>query len=128
MMLSQCTRAHGLLLAGASPRFSQGTAKQENYIVNRKDEGPVRKKRTGPFFSGKSGARDVLGLVALRPLAHLELHVLPFRKRLIAIHLDRGEMDENVLSRLALDEAVSLCGIEPLHNTRFSTQLRTPMD
>src|SRR5437868_12306110 len=33
-------------------------------------------------------------------------------------------MDEDVFSRLALDEAIPLCRVEPLHHTLFSAQLR----
>ena len=66
---------------------------------------------------------DVFGLEAFRPLLNLELHHLPLGQRLVAIHLNRGEMNENVLSRLALDEPIPLCCVKPLHNTLFSAQL-----
>jgi len=65
----------------------------------------------------------VLGLVALWPLFDLELDHLSLRQRFVAIHLNRGEMDEYVLSRLALDEAITLCRVKPLHHTLFSAQL-----
>src|SRR5579884_2605133 len=66
---------------------------------------------------------NVLGLVAFRPLFNLELHHLALRQRFVAIHLNRGEMDKNVFSRLALDESIPLRCIEPLHDTLFSAQL-----
>jgi hypothetical protein len=34
--------------------------------------------------------------------------------------LNSGEMDENILAGLALDEPKSLAGIEPLHCSLFS--------
>ena len=69
------------------------------------------------------GYGDVLGLVALGALFDLELHHLSLRQRFVTIHLNRGEMDEDVFSRLALDEAIPLCRVEPLHHTLFSAQL-----
>ena len=65
---------------------------------------------------------NVLGLVAFRPLFDLELYHLSLRQRFVTIHLNRGEVDEDVLSRLALDETIPLCCIEPLDHTLFSAQ------
>ena len=69
------------------------------------------------------GRGDVFGLEAFRPLLDLKLHHLSLGQRLVTIHLNRGEMNENVLSRLALDEPIPLCCVKPLHDTLFSTQL-----
>src|ERR1700730_1354686 len=69
------------------------------------------------------GYGDVLSLVAFRPLFDLELHHLSLRQRFVTIHLNRGEMNKHVLSRLALDETITLCRVEPLHHTLFSAQL-----
>ncbi len=60
-------------------------------------------------------AGNVLGLQALRALPYLELNRLAFVEALVAVHLDRGKMDEDVLTGLALDEPVTLAGVEPLH-------------
>src|SRR6266702_7592459 len=69
------------------------------------------------------GYGNVLGLVAFRPLFDRELYHLSLRQRFVTIHLNRREMDEYVLSRLALDETIPLCRVEPLHHTLFSAQL-----
>jgi len=65
---------------------------------------------------------DVLRLEALRTLTDLELNKLTLVQRLIAIHLDGGEVNEDVFPRLTLDETISLRCVEPLHHTLFSSQ------
>ena len=51
---------------------------------------------------------DVFSLEALGSLLDLELHKLAFVQRFVSIHLDRGEVNEDVVSRLALDKSKSL--------------------
>src|ERR1700693_1172792 len=68
------------------------------------------------------GGGDVFGLKALGALLDLKFHRLPFRQRLVSVHLNRGEMDEDVLSRLALNESIAFCCVEPLDHTLFSAQ------
>ena len=65
----------------------------------------------------------VRGLQALGALGDFEFNRLAIIQRLVAISHDRGEMDENVLSTLALDESKALAGIEPLHCSLFFTHL-----
>jgi hypothetical protein len=67
----------------------------------------------------------VRGLQALGALGNFEFNSLAIVQRLIAISHDSGEMDENVLTALALDEAEALAGIEPLHCTLFFTHCFT---
>src|SRR5437773_10671212 len=67
----------------------------------------------------------VRGLQALGALGNFEFNRLAIVQRLIASSHDRGEMDENVLTALALDEAEALAGIEPLHCTLFFTHCFT---
>ena len=57
---------------------------------------------------------NLLGLGTLLTLCDLELHTLTVFQRLVAVHLDRGEVDENVLSSVDRDEAVALLAVEPL--------------
>jgi hypothetical protein len=64
---------------------------------------------------------DVRGLQAFGALGDFEFNRLAIIQRLVAISHDRGEMDENVLSTLALDESKALAGIEPLHCSLFFT-------
>jgi hypothetical protein len=66
---------------------------------------------------------DVRGLQALGTLGDFEFNRLAIIQRLVAISHNRGEMDENVLSTLALDESKALAGIEPLHCSLFFTHL-----
>jgi len=62
---------------------------------------------------------NVGGLQALGAADDLKLDRLAVVQRAIAIGDDRGEMDENVLSGLALDETKALAGIKPLHCSLF---------
>jgi len=64
----------------------------------------------------------VLGLKALGTLLDFKFDELTFIQRLISIHVDRGEMHEDIISRLTLDETETLRRIEPLHHTLFSRQ------
>src|SRR5262245_25938889 len=57
---------------------------------------------------------DVGGLGTLGTLDDLELHTLAFGEGLEAVHRDRGEVDEDVVPTLALDEAVALLVRKPL--------------
>lgn len=63
--------------------------------------------------------RDVRGLQALRPFGHVEFDRLAFIQRFVSFRLNRGEMDENVLARLPLDESKSFAGIKPLYCSLF---------
>jgi len=65
------------------------------------------------------GSGDVLCLKSLRALFHLKLNSLTLVQRPVAVHLDRGEMYENVFSRLPLYEPITLGSIEPLHSSLF---------
>jgi hypothetical protein len=62
---------------------------------------------------------DVGRLQALGAADNLELNGLSLIKGAVAIRDDGGEMDENVLSGLALDETKALAGVKPLHCTLF---------
>ena len=62
---------------------------------------------------------DVRSLETLGASGDLEFNRLTFVQRFISLRLNRGEMDENVLARLALDESKSLAGIKPLHCSLF---------
>src|SRR5208282_5116607 len=44
---------------------------------------------------------------------------LAFVQRLVAVRLNRGEVDENIFARLPLDEPITLAGIKPLHCSLF---------
>src|SRR5690606_27348072 len=58
---------------------------------------------------------DVLRLVALAAGADLELDLLAGLERAIALALDVGVVDEDVVHPVARDEAVALLGVEELH-------------
>ena len=58
---------------------------------------------------------DVRRLQALLALHDLELDLLTLGQRLVAVGLDRAEVDEDVLTLVALDESVALLVREPLH-------------
>ncbi len=76
-------------------------------------------------WEGELGGLDVRGLQALGALGHFEFNRLAIVQRLVAISHDRGEMDENVLTALALDESKALARVEPLHCSLFFTHCCT---
>jgi hypothetical protein len=86
--------------------------------------------KKGPALEGQNGALDakildlgyVFSLEALGSLLDFKLDKLAFVQRFVSIHLDRGEVNEDVLSRLALDETIPFGSIEPLDHTLFSSQ------
>lgn len=59
----------------------------------------------------------VAGLRTFRTLFNSELDLLSFLQVLVTIALNSGEMNENVLSAFAFDEAEAFCSIEPLYCT-----------
>src|SRR6266566_3094569 len=61
----------------------------------------------------------VRGLETLGALGHFEFNRLAIVQCLVAISHNGGEVDENVLAALALDEPKALAGIEPLYGTLF---------
>src|SRR5437764_5698856 len=72
-------------------------------------------------WTGRSAYTDsgddayLLRLRALLALRDFELDALPVLERLVAVHLDRREVDEHVLPPVDRDESVALLAVEPLH-------------
>src|ERR1700685_338384 len=62
----------------------------------------------------------VLRLQTFRSLLHFKFHRLTLVEGLITLGLDRGEMYEHILARLALDEPITLGRIKPLDCTLLS--------
>jgi len=62
----------------------------------------------------------VSGLQAFRAGCYFKLHCLALVQRFIAAGLNGGKVNEHILSGFALNESVTLAGIEPLHGTLFS--------
>lgn len=63
--------------------------------------------------------RNLFRLQAFGTLGHDELDRLSFVERAIAFRLDGGEMYENILPGLALNESVAFRGVKPLHCSLF---------
>ena len=61
------------------------------------------------------GADYVARLKAFGAFEQIELHGLTLVERAVAVLLNRGEMYKDILARGALDKAISLRPIEPLH-------------
>lgn len=76
--------------------------------------------RGAPFLCQLIAQRDVAGLRSLGSLFDIELDLLAFHQVAEAIALDGGEVDEDVLSAFALDEAEALVTVEPLDRTDYS--------
>jgi proteasome assembly chaperone (PAC2) family protein len=68
----------------------------------------------------------VCGLQPLRPLGDVELHQLSLVERPAPLHLDRGEVHEDVLAVGTGDEAVPLVRVEPLDDTAGHELLSLP--
>jgi len=62
---------------------------------------------------------NVGSLETLRSADNLEFNSLSLVEGAVAVALDSGKMDENVLAALALDETKSFAGVKPLHCTLF---------
>ena len=85
-----------------------------------KEEGPTL-RRIGPseqqFFPSLDGS-DVLSLQTLRPLAGLELDLLPLGQGAEAIRLNRRMMAEHIVAATILgNEPIALRIVKPLHCT-----------
>ena len=63
---------------------------------------------------------DVIGLRAFLALGLGEFDLLPVDQRAMSLANDRAEVDEQVFAVRALDEAVALAAIEPLHRPGLS--------
>jgi hypothetical protein len=75
----------------------------------------------GLFFGQKLVRHgDVASLRSFGSLFNIELDLLTFLQVAVAIALNGGEMDENVLSAFALDEAEAFFTIEPLDGTSYT--------
>ena len=70
--------------------------------------------------TSRLGADDVARLKAFGAFEQIELHGLTLVERAVAVLLNGGEMDENILSRGALDKTISLRPVEPLYCTFLS--------
>jgi len=79
--------------------------------------------RPGKLREAGLDCGDVLGLETLGTLADFKFDQLPFVQGLVAVHLDRGEVHENIFTRLALNESVPFGSVKPLDDTLFSGQL-----
>ena len=66
--------------------------------------------------------RDLRRLRALVALDDLEADALTLGQRLVAIHRDRREVDEDVLPTRALDEAIALLVRKPLHGALWQNR------
>jgi len=62
---------------------------------------------------------NVGSLQTLGALHNLKFNGLSLVEGTIAFRLDSGEMDEDVLAALALDETKALAGVKPLYCTLF---------
>jgi len=63
---------------------------------------------------------NILSLPALWTFGHVELHRLPFLQAAKPTSLSGGEMHEDVLSRLAADEAIAFGVVKPLYCSLFN--------
>jgi hypothetical protein len=87
-------------------------------LSQRKQKAPEH--RSGAFQANllESGPGDVRGLLALRALDDIELHLLTFLEGLESLHGDSGKVREHVgATIIGSDKTKTLGFIEPLHST-----------
>jgi hypothetical protein len=72
-------------------------------------------------------AYDVLRLKAFGAFLDLKLDGLTLIQSLVAVGLNGRKVNENILAGLALNESVSLAGVEPLHSSLFFHVSRTSL-
>src|SRR5271163_4515705 len=94
--------------------------------VRELNEKPSRREREGcDGVTSGLGADYVTRLKAFGAFEQIELHGLTLVERAVTVFLNRGEMHENIFSRGALDKAISLRPVEPLHCSLLSHR-KTP--
>jgi len=64
-------------------------------------------------------ANHVLGLQAFWALLDFELHRLAFVQSFVSVGLDSRKVNEDIFTTLALDEPITLAGVEPLDCALF---------
>jgi hypothetical protein len=80
-------------------------------------EGRISPEGVSPFdHLDNSYVRSLRAFLALDDV---ELDPLALLKRAESLLLDGGVVDENVLSAVSRNEAITLCVIEPLYGSRF---------
>src|SRR5688500_17601774 len=102
-----------------SPRTvcsTKGRTNQTRKVHCQKLQGPPPGSPVGaPPKCWRSDGAHVLGLGTLGALGDLELDALVLLEGLVALHLDRGEVHEDVVAAALLrNEAEALLGVEPL--------------
>src|SRR2546425_8154633 len=69
---------------------------------------------SAPDYGASDGA-NVLGFVTLSAWSDVELDALPFVEGLVALSLNRGEVNEHVVPVVPRDESEAFFGVEELH-------------
>ena len=70
-------------------------------------------------FSSQLGSSNVLSLKAFGTFDYVQLNCLAFLQTAKAVLLDGREVYENIIARLAANEAVSLGVVKPFHCSLF---------
>src|ERR1017187_9224391 len=86
---------------------------------------PAGNGRVDNHSASRLRANDVARLKAFGAFEQIKLHGLTLVERAVAVLLNGGEMYENVFARGALDKAISLRPVEPLHCS-FLSHRKTP--
>ena len=70
----------------------------------------------------RSDPDDVRRLEPFGAFEQVELHGFAFIQCAVSILLNRREMDEHIFASGALDEAIPLCSVKPLHSSSAHTE------
>src|SRR5262245_16750475 len=96
------------------------------------DKSPSPKARGRPLLANSCYLENlalrhyIFRLQPLGALLHLEFDTLPLIECLVSIRLNRRKVHKHVFSRLALNEAVTLRRVKPLHRTLLFAHGRFP--
>jgi hypothetical protein len=123
--IRQRHQQRGIAIRSSAMRENQGF--QSSTIIDRSGPNTEKGRLTGqPMlsflknWSCRLWSKNILGLQSLRSLLHLELHLQAFFQRSVTAHLNRCEVNKNVIAVGALDESITLGGVKPFHGTFFS--------
>jgi len=104
-----CPASFFLLIPGTLPLFTGSLTGIKNPLAATRGRMPFCRLRTA--------AQYVRCQKALGTFQKLILHCLAFVKGPVAIFLDSGKVDEDVLPGRALNEAIAFGSVEPLHSS-----------
>ena len=105
----ECKETQEVGRAGAGVVWTdERRERNQNRAGHRLFAGVAKRCPVSGCEQGSGDQANLLRLRALLALRDLELDALSVFKQLVAVHLDRGEVDEHVRASIDCDESVAL--------------------